>query len=170
MSGTETTRRKGTSLKYRLIKAGLIVTGIALALYLWSELQTIYALSYRNLDMLFVVSDAETGQPIRNASIDVMTHRCSPRREEKTHLATDDEGRARFLQEHNSCEDIVRPFRRTITLIDLTWATVDVSADGYCPIQQLWLHDAKYEKKRYLSESNTHELEFPVQLRPRNHD
>jgi len=54
--------------------------------------------------MEFVVIDAETGESIPNAAIDVMaedhTNRVSGQRTIK--LLTDNEGRARFVRENNS--------------------------------------------------------------------
>src|SRR5262249_37509453 len=158
-------------MKFRRIMIGLVV-GIALLLCLIclsSYSQTIYALASRNLEMVFVVTDAETGEPIPNASIDLMAekHKEKGLEQQVIKLMTDDEGRARFVHENNWCEDVIRPFRKTVTLIELTWASVNVSATGYSPVEQMWLHTAKYDNKGYFSKVGVQRVEFNVPLNKR---
>src|SRR6266851_88814 len=112
-------------MKVRLIIIGLTTASIVLALYLVSSFQTVYGLRDTNLELVFVVTDAATGQPIPNASIDLMFEEYEKAQEQKlVKLMTDREGKARFVHENNSCEDVIRPWRETVTLIDLTWASV----------------------------------------------
>jgi len=112
---------------------GLVVGGIGLLLAGLFLGRTTYALADRNLEMMFVVTDATTGEPIPNAEIELIAEEYKEKGigQQVFKVVTDNEGRARFVHENNSCEDVIRPFRKTITLIDLTWAYVSVSAKGY---------------------------------------
>ena len=155
-------------MKSRRIMIGLVVAGIAVILFLlWfmPYSQTNYTLAIRNLEMVFVVADAETGEPIPNASIDLMAE--NGLEQQVIKLLTDNEGRARFVHENNMCEDVIRPFRRTVTLIDLHWASVNVSAKGYRPVEHVWLNTTKYENKGYSSKSHCQRVEINVPLQKR---
>lgn len=160
-----------TPMKSRRIMIGLAGAGIAVILCLLCLMpysQTIYALTSRNLEMVFVVTDAETGEPIPNASIDLLMEAGAWNKEVGVvHLVTDDKGRVRQVHENNSCEDIIRPFRKTVTLIDLCWASVNVSAEGYQPVEGLWLPDFKYDDKGYFREGNYQRIEFNLRLHKR---
>src|SRR5262249_61730678 len=142
---------------------GLVVGGIALLLCLVHHSQTLHALAGRNLEMVFVDTVTETGKPIPNARIDLMDWKREPELD-VFNLVTGTHGTATFYRENNSCEDVIRPFRKTVTLIDLTWASVNVSAKGYHPVEQMWLHTSKYEDSR---EGNLHHLTFTIPLRRR---
>jgi hypothetical protein len=159
-------------MKFRLVTVGLLVAGIAFFLCLIASGQTTYALASRNLDMVFFVTDAGTGEPIPKASIDLITEDNGENGlgRQVIGLITDAEGRARFVHENNSCEDVIRPCRKTVTLIDLTWASVDVSAEGYMPIEQMWLHTSKYNNKGYNTEGRFQRVEFSVPLHKRAGD
>jgi hypothetical protein len=156
-------------MKFRLIFFGLVVASIAFPLWHVSCGQTFFGLAIRNLEMVFVVTDAETGEPIPNTSIDLVAEEYKEKGLERRvlKLRTDNEGSAKFVHENNSCEVVIRPFRKTVTLIDLTWASIDVSAKGYSPVEQMWLHTAKFEDKGHFSEGNRQRVEFNVRLRKR---
>jgi hypothetical protein len=153
-------------MKSRLVTGGLVVGGVALILYVFLWNQTIFALVGRDLEMNFVVHDAETDEPIPNAAIDLIAEERKENGKETRviKLVTDDDGRARFVHENNSCEDVIRPFRRTVTLIDLTWAVVNVSAKGYRPIEKMWLHFSKYKNLGYISKDRVQRVEFDIAL------
>ena len=160
-------------MRVRQITMGLVVAGVVAGVALLPCLipycQTVYALASRDLEMVFVVTDAETGEPIPHASIDLLEEEYKGNGPEQRviKLATDDEGMARFVHEDNSCEDIIRPFRKTVTLIDLTWASVNVSAEGYGSVEQMWLHSAECDNKGHSSEDRCQRVEFKVLLSKR---
>jgi hypothetical protein len=157
-------------MKSRFITYGLVglVAAASAFLCVVTYSQPMYALGSRNLEMLFVVTDAETGEPIANASIDLLMEKGAWNEEVGVvHLVTDKEGRARNVHANTSCEDIIRPFRKTVTLIDLCWASVNVSAEGYQPVERLWLHDFKYDHKGYFSEGNFQRIDFNLRLHKR---
>jgi hypothetical protein len=156
-------------VEYRRIMSRLAVAGIALLLCLLCLIvygHTTYALGSLNLEMEFLVADAETGEPIPKASIVLMAEDYKKKGLEQPviNLFTDDRGRARVVHENVSCEDVIRPFRKTITLIDLTWASVNVSAKKYSPIEKMWLHTAKYANNGYFSKGRFRRIEFTVPL------
>jgi hypothetical protein len=154
-------------MKSRLIKFGLVASFVAVIAFVCCipANQTIYALANRNLEMLFVVTDAKSGASIPNASIDLLMEAGAWNKDVGVvHLVTDKEGRASHVHANNSCEDIIRPFRKTLTLIDLCWASVNVTAEGYQPVERLWLHDFKYDHKGYVSEGNSQRIELNLRL------
>ena len=113
-----------------------------------------------------------TGEPIQGAKILLFEEKedgLPPEQHVLSSLTSDNEGRARFVRENNSCEDVIRPFRRTTTLIDLTWASLDVTADGFNPMTRLFLHGANYKDKGYFSKDHSQhvELTLPLQKRTR---
>ena len=112
-------------MKSRLITCGLLVVAALAFVCFFPFNETIFALSNRNLEMLFVVTNEESGEPIPNASIDLLMEAGAWNKEVGiVHLVTNDEGKVRHVHKNNSCEDVVRPFRKTVTLIDITWASV----------------------------------------------
>src|SRR5262249_26023102 len=146
-----------TRMKLHLIMIGLSLTVIVILLRLFFPVhnETICLLTSKNLKMEFVVTDAATGKSLKNAYLELTT---SGYRDGKygeriiQKVETDDEGKATCSREDNSCEDIIRTYRPTVTHFDLTWASVNVTARGYRPIKQMWLHTAKYVDKGYVSE------------------
>jgi hypothetical protein len=152
-------------MKVRLIIIGLFLTGIVIVFYVIPYCLTTWALSYRDLEMVFVVSDAKTGGPISNASINMITEdKENGLGQQSIKLVTDNHGRVSFVHENNSCEDVIRPFRETVTLIDLTWASIDVSAKGYNPVKQMWLATANYENKGYFAKGCMQRVQVNVLL------
>lgn len=152
-------------MKIRLIIAGFVLAALALAAVFFGSSQTLVALSTRDLEMLFVVTDAETGEPISNATIRLMADPGAWNRVEGVFkLVTDRDGRSRFVHENNSCEDIIRPYCKTVTHIDLTWATIDVSANGYKSLKNIYLHTYKYDNKGYIPEGGFQRVEFKMAM------
>ena len=78
---------------------------------------------------------------------------------------TGTDGMAAFYREKNSCEDIIRPFRKTVMLVDLTWASVNVLAKSYQPVEQMWLHGSRFEDHGSFRPGDFHRLTFNIPLR-----
>jgi len=165
VTGSAKTRREPI-LKRRSVMFVFVVGGAAVLPCLFSYCQTIYALASRKLEMVFHVTDAESGEPIPHASIELIAEGQEEEAPDQgiIHLVTDGESKASFVREGNSCEDVIRPFRKTTTLIDLTWASATISANGYSPVQGMWLHSAKYENKGYSSDGRCQQVEFNLSL------
>ena len=85
----------------------------------------------------------------------------------KAALNTNKDDKAMYVRDSNKFEEVIRPFRKTVTLIDLTWAILDLNADGYDPIQKMWLHDAKYENKGYSRSIERLQVQFNIPVRKR---
>jgi hypothetical protein len=77
-------------------------------------------------------------------------------------LVADQDGKARFVRSGNSCEHVIRPYRETQTPIDLTWAIVDVSANGYSPIEKQGLANTKHEQKGHVGGCQRVEFSLPL--------
>lgn len=155
-------------MKSHIFTHGLIgLVGLLMALAVYGFIcPSGYFLANRNLEMVFIVTNEESGEPIPNTSIDLLMKGGAWNKETGVvHLVTDDEGKVRHVHENNSCEDVIRPFQKKVTFIDLCWASVNVSAKGYQPVEGLWLHEFKYNHKGYISEGNFQRIELNLRLR-----
>jgi len=152
-------------MKLCLIVIVLFLAGTAIICW-FSVNGPVLALASRNLEMVFVVTDAETGNPIPNAQVKMAAeeYRENGVDHQFIELVTDQEGHAKFVHENNPCEDYIRPFRKTVTFIDLTWASIDVSTKSYSPIEQMCLHTAKYDNKGSSSDGLFQGVVFNVPL------
>jgi hypothetical protein len=154
-------------MKARHLVIGTVL-GVVTALlgYLYSRTTT-FALCSRDLEIVFVVVDAGTGEPIPNASIELTAEGwqedCRPQK--IATLITDENGTTRLVREKNSCEDVIRPFHKTITFIDLTWAVVNITAEGYSPIEQMWLHDAPKSSNEFIADQRHQRVGLRVPMR-----
>jgi hypothetical protein len=147
------------------IVIGAFVIVNMLALLVISNVFVTYALCERNLEMLFHVTDAGTGEPIPDASVRLFTADFdSEGRRLLACIITDSDGNAQYFREDNRCEDVIRPLRKTITFIDLTWALVDVAAAGYSIQERIWLEMHPYDETAFFPERHTHRLLFNIPL------
>jgi hypothetical protein len=113
--------------------------------------------------MVFIISDAVTGDPIPDAAVELWDSKDDPRHDEFK-MVTGADGIAKFYRENISCEEVERLFRKAVPLFDLSWASVNVAAKGYDPVNQMWLHKGKYEDKGYSAQGHLHRLEFKIPL------
>lgn len=149
----------------------LLGASIIILVHLYSSdpNRTIYAVGCRNLELILVVTDKDTGQPIPNASIEITAEGRQENYEPRliAILITDKSGAAIFFREQNKCEDVIRSFRKTVTLIDLTWATVTIKAESYETVEQLWLEEIRLEKNEWVSEWHLQRVELRLPLKKR---
>jgi hypothetical protein len=101
-------------MKLSLSLAVLIIVTVG-ALF-WRGLcgQSIMALAVRDLQVEFVITDAETSRPIPDAVVMLQVKERDRTGDEPQafRLLTDDQGKATFLHRNNSCEDWIRPFKK----------------------------------------------------------
>lgn len=165
MGATEPLARTDIVSKVRILIPFTIV-GVTLLVCLvpWS-CSTIYALGRMDLEIYVRVVDDATQQPIRGARVALRPENWQLDKDvDFSPAATDNAGMVRFFRPRNSCEDIIRPFHRTVTLFDLTWAILSVSADDYRPVEELWLQKARFVHKARGSEGRPHQIEFTIPL------
>jgi len=143
--------------------SALIVIGCIAGL---STFRTTYALHIRDVEVVFLVTDITSGKPIQDASIELVIQGDQDTEKRVARLVTNQEGKAAFVQEKVFSDDIIRPFRKTHTTFDLTWAVFSVIADGHDSIEKNWLHAWKYENKGYSPDRKLWQLEVPVMLAP----
>jgi hypothetical protein len=155
-------------MKLHHVVAGLIVVVVVILLIPFLPFLTIYALAHRNLEIVFVVTDTATEQPIPKASIvlTVEDYKSQADNQRVINLVTDKDGRARFIREDNSCEDVIRPLRKTITLIDLTWGSISATAEGYKPIANMDLYSAKPQDFGFSTQDHFQRVELHIPLEP----
>jgi hypothetical protein len=80
-------------------------------------------------------------------------------------LITNETGITKFVREQNWFEDIDRPFRKTVRSIDLTWADVRIVAEGYEPVEQMSLYDARRAKNEWLAERHLQRVELGLSMK-----
>jgi len=149
----------------KLTILSIVLVAIALVTWGFTFGKTTYALASTKLEILFIVTDAETGEPIPLASVDLLVEQHDKgfmQQAQVITLVTDKDGKASYVRDNNSCEYIIRPFRKTVTALDLTWATVSVSANGYDPVGPLWLHTVKRDNEAYVDGGLRVEFRVPL--------
>jgi hypothetical protein len=125
--------------------------------------ETIYALHSRDVEILFLVTDAATGDPIPGATVDLLLDLDDdPPEGKRMRLIADENGQVSYFRDQVRSEDIIKPFRSTRMTFDLGWAVYTVSAKGYSGIEDQWLHTSKFEN---LGRKNgRYRLQFGVPL------
>lgn len=153
-------------MKSHHVVACLIVVVLGILLIPFLPIHTVYALAYRNLEIVFVVTDVATEQPIPNATIllTVGDDKSQGDKNQVVTLLTDEHGRAKFIREDNSCEDVSRPLRKTVTSIDLTWGSISATAEGYKPMANVDLYSAKPLDMGFSTKDHFQRVELHIPL------
>lgn len=160
-----------------LILVGLgILIGIGVFFFVPST-QRIYALASRTVEFSFVILDEETKKPIPGVSIDIWDNPLQLADRKKIAQAVADEsGVAKYLRENQSVEDVIgisashklagvrRHPAGVGTFVDRYWCTLDVSANGYVPLQYESLASYDYDDKGYDKEGKLHRFEFTITM------
>jgi hypothetical protein len=157
----------GSSMKRAMILTGLAVLGVACLLNTFLGCcQPILALSSRNLEMVFLITDSNTGKPVSGASLhlEIVEDRGDGTAPRVVKLVTNDRGMAVFHRPDNWCDELIRPFCKTMVHHDLTWASLRVTAKGYRKVDHLDLHTFPFEDKGSPGKGEPHRLEFPLTL------
>lgn len=148
-----------------LIVIGLIVIGLIVV----SPGETILALGSTELEVLVLVTDAETGGPITGAKVEIWDDETIyGKGMKKTFMITDQEGKAKFVRKNVNCEDYIRPSRKTRTSYDLTWGSGRISAPGGYKREEISLHEFPYEVVQSFSDSTGERftsLQFSIKLK-----
>jgi hypothetical protein len=151
---------------FRIVLIATMICSVALAVFLLDRLTTIYGVGAADVELQFVVTDSETGEPVRGAIVDVWwdDSRNPPAKEER--FITDDNGAAiyrpgecRFSQEST--------LFRSRTSFDLPGAC-SVNAKGYHPFGRISMSAVP---RRIIGKSSTQEglfmqLQVPTPLVP----
>jgi hypothetical protein len=144
--------------------AGLCICGLC---FLSNCGETIYALAARDVEVVFLVTDAETDKPIPGATVNLlMDADGDPREGTRVKLVTDEHGKASYFRNRVMSEDIIKPFQRTRMTFDLGWAVYSVSAKGYTDVKDQWLRDSRYENLGRIGDNHSYRLQFRVPLQP----
>jgi hypothetical protein len=146
---------------------GLLLSGGALfLLWFFYFSKTTYALGSRDVELEFLILDAETGKPIPGAMVVMQIEDDDGKgnRIKWLRIPADNEGKARLVREQVSCEDIIRPFRGTKTLFDFTHYSYSISAPGYEPLADTDLHTTPFESQGYVDEGRFERLQFKITL------
>jgi hypothetical protein len=162
---------KGSFVRRYFWALFILLIGVnIILLFLLSPSQTIYAVGSCDLELVFVIADAETGEPIQNASIEISEEGWQEenRVQKIATLITNEMGTATFIREHNTFEDIERPFRKTVRSIDLTWAAMRIVAEGYESVEQMSLYDARRTKNEWVSKRRLQRVELLLSLKKRS--
>jgi hypothetical protein len=141
----------------------LIIAIIVGGVWFVGGAKTTYALGSRNVEFIFLVTDSQTEEPIPGATIRIRTeeHDASSK---KFKLVTNDDGRARMLREDEQVEDVIRTFRKTVSLVNTTWCVFSISAKSYRPLENQWLAERRYEDLGFFSDERVQRIEFRIPL------
>jgi hypothetical protein len=154
----------------KLMTLATLVVVAGWLVYFAFPFQTIYALCLSDLEIVFLVVDAETGKPISGATVSLREDfdqgpDVEPKITEK--VVTGEDGRAAFLRKSVRSEDIIKPFQPTHRTFDLSWGAYSVSSQGYAAVDDLWLSAANASNREDLGITNgTHmfRLQFTISL------
>ena len=145
-----------------------------LALIFLAAVQEVHWVGRTDLTVEFVVTDEETGQPIRNAEIAIVSWggfyedgrrmESSGIKEERLTLTTDDTGIARYVCRHSMSFGTSGLFTNSYCVHLPEW-TVTMSAVGFVPNEPFFLDHAPYRRavKRVGPRQAT--LVVPIALR-----
>jgi hypothetical protein len=151
--------------KLTLLLVVFTIGAVGFALYVFTLGKTTYALGSANLELQFVVLDADSNAPIADARIELIDERYWDVKTPKVEkLATDGNGMATYPVKDNTIEDVIRPLRKTKTLIDLVWASVKIRKLGYEPAE-IWLHNFRYENEGFDADAKLFRLRFNIPLK-----
>jgi hypothetical protein len=146
----------------RKIRLGiLLLAGVVLLTMLIELSKVTYALGSADIEMTFIVLDAETGQPIPKAAV-VLIEEGRP--EQRVKLRTDEKGTAKLVRENVPREDVFGPLRETKTSFYLAGSLLTASANGYAPLDLVDLHTTPFEDKGRTDDGRFVRLEFKFRL------
>jgi hypothetical protein len=151
----------------RFVISVVSLLALAALVYFLAPSSITYALCIRDIEFNFLVNDADTGDPIPNATVKIRIDTCSKIRDERwqrLELVTDATGRAKLLRKDASCEDVIRPLRKTVTLVDRTWCVFSIDAPAHKSTKEAWLADVPYEDFGYFKGEALQRIEFRLKL------
>jgi hypothetical protein len=136
------------------------------ALCVAPSMRTVFALGSRNVEIVFIVYDGNTAEPIEGAEIDVRVERRFDEDDEITLIkrTTDEHGKATLFRKDNWVEEVIRPFRKTLTLYDFTWCSFSVNAVGFRKLENMWLHTAGFVDRGYVAEGRFQRIELTIPM------
>jgi hypothetical protein len=126
-----------------MLIAGLMIASGFFLLSRFRGGPSIIALALTDVEVVFVVTDADSREPLSGAVIEVWIDEWRDKTKEShaEKLITGKDGKARLFRKDNCCDDHIRGNRILSTEYDLTWGTVrSVSAKGYSKVTDLDLH------------------------------
>jgi hypothetical protein len=113
--------------------------------WLIADRETITPVGIRNVEFIFRVTDADSGEPVSGARVNIRTDERDGSSKKLT-LTADESGRARILREHVWLEEVRRPFHETVNLVDRTWCvSFTVTANAYRSLDEQPLFERNYE-------------------------
>lgn len=138
---------RGQLLVVGLIGAVLLTLGISLLMRLMSA-EEISWVGGTDLEIEFIVRDAETGEPIKEALIRIRAESggfCKDEDEREFCLLTDGQGRVKHLCEQCMCFGTQSRTKDTF-VVHLPWWWFEVSAPGYSASELTYLDDLPYRR------------------------
>jgi len=160
----------------------LILVGLAILIALGVQLlfprvERVYALGRRTAEYTLVIRDAETKQPISGATIKFWDERFQPEQQKQlAEVVTNAQGIAIFVRENQSVEDVigisgsqklqgVRKHPDGVgTFVDRYWCTLELTANGYVPLQYDSLANYEYDDNGYDKAAKLHRFEFVIEM------
>jgi hypothetical protein len=148
---------------FAIVCTVVMICTLSVLVALVGAVSTIYALAETDLEVVFAVTDKETGQPIEGAVVQVWWDDFDqPKRHER--LLTDDAGIVVYKHGKCRCEDIITVFRRKT--IYFLRGEYFVKAEGYEIVPKTWMGHTPYEVVRESStkEGRSTRVHFSIRL------
>jgi hypothetical protein len=160
---------------------GLAIAVVAVVLYLVVLYESTPAGGSAGcrLEAVFVVTDADTGDPVPGATVAVTAYERYEKAMTRV-LSTDGRGRAWVFRDRNDYDWSYprrgpfgwppRLFREPVRSFDVSWGVVSVSTGGYEPVTDAWLTERRYRvvEKSFEGDWPFFRLEFNFPLRRRD--
>ncbi len=145
----------------------LILLLVGLALWFLNNIQRLHWVGYTDLTVEFVVTDAETGQPIEGADLSI--HSEGGFYEDRTThdfvLKTDKEGIARHVCRNSMCFGTSsRWFSPDTFVVHLPWWFIGTTAPGFQKAEPFFLDETQYIRAVRRAGPGQARLTVPISL------
>jgi hypothetical protein len=139
----------------------LLLAGALVVVMLIALTQTTMGVGVCDVEMTFIVRDADTGERIPKAIV-LLIEDGAPVRPMK--LLTDERGTATLLREGIMCSTVSGPLRETKTSYNLWRYLAAASAARYAPLDYIELNSIPFDNKGFSEERSFVRLEFTLRL------
>ena len=153
------------TMKSLIVIIVFVASIISVGYYCVSNLNIVYALCTRDIEYSFVIVDHHTRTPIVGAAVTIISEdTATPSKIATTVYVSDAEGNVKVLRKQEMCEDVIRPFRKTVTLINRTWGSIKVEHGGYQTVDEITFHELKLTDHGYFEAEKLQRVSFVIPL------
>ncbi|MBA4186536.1 MAG: hypothetical protein C0467_00815 [Planctomycetaceae bacterium] len=160
---------EATPVRKRVRTALIVLSLVAITAALFDRLFCIKWIGNTELTVEFAITDAETGQPVVGATLDIHseTKYSRPGEEDKFQLRSDHDGVARVVIPHNTCIGDTSGLRFTDIRVVYPpqWTILRINAQGYQKSEEFCFFDPRYRQPIVRLARGKDRLVVPIMLR-----